>query len=103
MNLGYNGAALDPADASGSVEGATSAVDDGTIVIKFKGDFDNNNAVNFDDLNVFGTVLSDVGAGIFGTPEQGWTVDINNNGVANFDDLAEFGAAASGYAACPCF
>jgi len=60
LNLGYLGGAPEAATASGSVQGATSATDDFTVVIARKGDFDFDGAAatSIDDFAYYGIALN---------------------------------------------
>ncbi len=86
LNLGYTGGAPEGATANGSTQGATSATADAVIVIKPKGDFNNDGAFNGPDL---GLVLPTFNQATAGTANrrQVFTGDYNGDGFFNGPDL----------------
>lgn len=86
LDLGYTGGAAEGATANGSTEGATSATADAVIVIKPKGDFNNDGAFNGPDLGLVLPTFNQATAGT-ATRRQVFTGDYNGDGFFNGPDL----------------
>ena len=86
LNLGYDAGAPEAATADGSTEGATSNTADAVIIIKPKGDF--NNDGNFNGLDL-GLVLStfNQSTGGLANRQQIFVGDFNGDGAFNGLDL----------------
>lgn len=78
---------------SGSTVGTTSATADAVIVVKGKGDYDNNGWVDADDIGpdtstpgyFLWNVFSDYAANV----DQHWSGDFDNSGYVDADDIGD--------------
>lgn len=88
LGLGYNGVNPDPAlnGDTGSDAGATSALPDAVIIIKPKGDFDNDGDFDGFDLSGILPAIGDSGNGLLNQREV-FTGDFNGDGKFDGFDL----------------
>jgi hypothetical protein len=105
--FGYDGAGSpDPADGDGSTMGATSVIDDATIIIQMKGDFNNDGACTSADADAgsYGFVWMGGQAGAGNMRQRGsYLGDFSNDGGVTSADNPGFAIqqTASGLN-CPC-
>lgn len=86
LGFGYDGAAVDASLDNGSTLGATTGVADAVIIIKTKGDFNNDMVTDGGDL---GLVLPTFGNAVQGLTNsyETWAGDYNGDGVFDGGDL----------------
>jgi hypothetical protein len=97
---GYTAAASagELANASGSVENATSATADAIVQIRTKGDFDGNGVVDTNDTPLF---LAGIGLGVNVSVKDAYAGDFTHDRIIDANDVPGYLAALGLAASCP--